>query len=1414
MTARLGGSGARAVLAGTGRHDPGSVLPPVPAVEETVTALRDALVGCGLRPGNITTLVDPAGPEPFLDAVIAAADDATDVLLVYYVGHGALSPDGALHLATRATVDLTKKAAYQALPFSEIHGVLMSCRARTVVVVLDCCFSGRAVNPVPSGALLASADRDEHALAPDGERYTAFSGELLAALNDGIPTAPGELRLQHVFDHLHRRIVRRGGPAPVLRIGNNAAELVLAPNRAYRPVTDPASGEQPGEGACPYRGLEPYTVEDEVLFAGRAALVEAVLRRLREGLSTGGLVVVSGPSGSGKSSLLAAGLIPAVRRGELGALATPPPQHILFTPGDDPLGALATALADWCSQDPAVVRAALPEAIARARNAAVLIVVDQFEELFTSAATEPERREFVAALDAAAAPGHPAATVVLGVRSDFIGHCAGFGALVSALESRTVVVGPMTTGELREAITEPAARTGYAPQPGLVEILLRDAGADPADANATGYHPGVLPLLSQALLRTWQGRTGATLTVDGYRAAGGVTGAVAATAEEVFGALAPQARDVARGLLLRMVRAGGDGPDTRRRLRRSDVAGPEARAVLAAFAEARLVTLDGPDVEITHEALIRSWPRLRSWMATDRAGRRAVQDLEVAAEQWRDAGEEAGRLYRGGRLAEARALLGTVPEQEISAAGREFLAASLRQRRRGARMRRILAGVLAVLTVVASTAAVLAIVRGDRLDRQLRAANAQSLAAASEAEAPGRPAFAARLALAAWRAEQSSPAARNALARRYLQLRSVDHVFDDLARRPITQLRSSGDGRMTMLLDDQGVTMVTGLLSGPVSTWRIPGADLRAALSADGRWLVTARTGKPIELWDLRGRTGPLPLAGSPEVTWTHGIHLAFASDGSRLLAAGGNDAFLWAVASRTRMPLPARPFGAPGLSGVEFTEDPDLVLVSHPSTELSEPDTLETRSLTDGRRVRGFPAGAVAAGRGRWVVTCVTASPGAAGGPLLTLRSAATGQPARRLWDPNCALAPIAGGDYLVPSATSSPSPGRQRVVSAATGAAYDLVLPPAADALRPVGADVPVEVIDRGGAPVALMAVGTTVLRLADVVRDWLPRPGDASPIGDGNQLVFRTTDTVEVLDRSSGRRLGRLVKDRAVRYNGSGWPLGFARKGVYWQVTDFVMPELTRNHDYPLPGADPGADLLIGSLAVTTVGATTMAAMVKDQLSTWNTVTGRMIAGPIAMSSTEEQRLRFVMDGGLVERPGHPDEFAVFAAGEPIQLWSAAQGKRLRTLAVTAGSEDIAFDDTGDRVVTRQAGAIEVWDVGTGRRIGEPITAPDVDALLGITADGYVVTGKAEVVSLWDPRRRVVSGTLDFGSGEAPVTLHGADRLAVDGTDLMPSVVPLSATTWFGELCRAFGTGFTAPERAALPDGADDVNPCTER
>ncbi|MGH8573065.1 MAG: helix-turn-helix domain-containing protein, partial [Gammaproteobacteria bacterium] len=326
----------------------------------------------------------------------------------------------------------------------------------------------------------------------------------------------------------------------------------------------PARGESDID-LCPYPGLAAFGPEQARWFFGRAQVTADLVARLDERLGGGGPLALVAPSGAGKSSLLAAGLIPALAGGAL-----PGSRNWLVvtaTPGAHPLAALVDRVVAVTGADPAVaaVVAGDPDRFATflnqevtdgkphkaPRSPRIVLIVDQFEEIFTECRQETERQAFVAALDSAA--HNAAALVVLGVRADFYGQCLGSRAVSAVLQGH-LPLEQMSAGQLREVITRPAQTEGRGLEPGLVELLLRDLGlTDDADADAAGYDPGALPLLAHALRTTWQQRDGQMLTVAGYRRTGGIRQALATTAERSYTRLTPAEQQVAQQVFLRLV---------------------------------------------------------------------------------------------------------------------------------------------------------------------------------------------------------------------------------------------------------------------------------------------------------------------------------------------------------------------------------------------------------------------------------------------------------------------------------------------------------------------------------------------------------------------------------------------------------------------------------------------------------------------------------------------------------------------------------------------------------------------------------------------------------------------------------------------------------------------------------------------
>ncbi|MGH3888895.1 MAG: caspase, EACC1-associated type, partial [Pseudonocardiaceae bacterium] len=542
----LTGAGVRILLVGTGAHTAGSELPDLPAVSATVTDLATTVVQrCGAQPDQVRTLLDPASPLVFGRELTAAAAHAEDVLVVCYLGHGLLDAHGELYLATQATDHLRDGLGYTALPYAALREELAKSRARSVIVLLDCCFSGRAIgSPYPAdldgfattrspgGYLLASAAPEELALAPVGERYTAFSGVLIRLLRDGDPAGPRELTLDHLYRCLDRALPEQGRSRPRRYAAGRTGELALAPNPAFQPPVLPS--KVPAEGICPYRGLKAYDVADARYFFGREALTTQLVTRLAEQLPDAGTLIVIGPSGSGKSSLLRAGLVPALDAGLPdipGSRAWP---RVMLTPGAHPITTLGSRLAPLAGDTAETLRARLAadpaelssvaDAVlsrhARGENATgrrLVLVVDQFEEVFTLCEDTQERQAFLDALSAAAAS---TALVVLGLRADFYAQCAAEPQLVEALQRNQLIVTPMSTDELHAAIEKPATQAGLALEPGLVTLMLRDLRTGNNAEHASGN--GGLPLLSHALFETWQQRDGDLLTLAGYAATGGI----------------------------------------------------------------------------------------------------------------------------------------------------------------------------------------------------------------------------------------------------------------------------------------------------------------------------------------------------------------------------------------------------------------------------------------------------------------------------------------------------------------------------------------------------------------------------------------------------------------------------------------------------------------------------------------------------------------------------------------------------------------------------------------------------------------------------------------------------------------------------------------------------------------------------
>ncbi|MEV0381753.1 helix-turn-helix domain-containing protein [Nonomuraea sp. NPDC050643] len=620
-------------------------------------------------------------------------------------------------------------------------------------------------------------------------------------------------------------------------------------------------------GPPPYRGLAAYQPDNAGWFFGRAGPTELLIGKVELlGERGGGLQLLVGPSGSGKSSLIGAGLIATLEMGTV------------HTPGARPMETLKGL------EGP-------------------LIVLDQFEELFTLCEDEEERRAFVAGVHALARDS----VVVLGLRSDFYTQALNHPELVAATRDQ-LALGPMDEDGLRAAIAEPARKAGLALEPGLTDLILRDLTLrDGAPA------AGALPLLSHALYATWRHGNGTTITIADYEAIGGIAGAIAVSADTACAELTEPQRALARRLLLQLVHVADDTADARRRVARHHL--PEgAEEVLDRFIAQRLLTADQETVEISHEALLTAWPLLVSWLKEDRAAVLAGRRLAADAAAWDREGRDPASLYQGTRLAAAQEW-STVTTHPPGALATEFLDAStelaLRQAlaaRAGARrLRRLVAG-LGVLLVLACLSGVAALNEAATASEQRDIALSRQVAHQASAVRAADPALAARLAQAAY-----------ALA-------------------PTTEARGG-------LLSAFGVPFNLRL-SGHTDYVH----DVEYAPS--GRILASASKDGTVRLWDVGTPHQPRPLAVLTGHIGEVGA-LAFTPDGRRL-ASGGDDGTvrLWDVA--TARPLLTLPAAGGAVYAVAFTPDGRLLASGGTKGEIVLSDAATGRPLTTLRGHQG----------------------------------------------------------------------------------------------------------------------------------------------------------------------------------------------------------------------------------------------------------------------------------------------------------------------------------------------------------------------------------------------------------------------------------------------------------------------------
>ena len=734
--------------------------------------------------------------------------------------------------------------------------------------------------------------------------------ELLWAHLEDDPPRPSERRsgLPERFDAV---IARALAKEPQGRY-SSCRELVEA---AARALGHSAGTSELTAARNPYKGLRPFEEADADEFFGRESLIETLLERLAD--PTGGrFLAVVGPSGSGKSSLLRAGLLPRLRQGAVvgseGWLIAQ------LVPGPDPFGDLTATLRsaaspndgvlDGLGEDPTALSRAV-ERLLPDDGSELLVFIDQFEELFTLAG-EDVRASLLASFTHAVSDPSGRLRLVIALRADFYDRPLRYREFGALLEAGQENVHPLSPAELEQAITRPAEAVGVALEPGLVADIVADVAEQPS----------ALPLLQYALTELFERRESGTLTAEAYARVGGVSGALAYRAEQLYGELDVAGREAARKLFTRLVALGEGRDDTRRRVRREEVeelggATPAIEGVIDAFGSQRLLSFDrdpmthSPTVEIAHEALLREWPRLKAWFDEDRDGLRLLRHLSEAALAWQKLDRDPGELYRGARLENALAWADAHPD-DLHPREREFLDRArarrdederaardqAEQRIRQNRRLRVALGVVAVGLVGALIAGVLAVrARNDEADARFEAETGR-LVAESASILPKNRRLALLLAAEAHRRDpsvESLGALQRALTGSlgFLGYLGPGRIYEEVAF-------SDGDSRLVGV-SPQGIDVYDLAESRLLSRIELATPPSAAAVSAGGR-LAAVATNSVVRVYDLAaGPERRQSFALSAPVT-----ALTFSPRLDRL-ASGAADGtvVIWDLSSGTRDP-------------------------------------------------------------------------------------------------------------------------------------------------------------------------------------------------------------------------------------------------------------------------------------------------------------------------------------------------------------------------------------------------------------------------------------------------------------------------------------------------------------------------------
>jgi WD40 repeat protein/DNA-binding SARP family transcriptional activator len=1224
---------------------------------------------------------------------------------------------------------------------------------------------------------------------------------------------------------------------PHLRFGD-APSVAAAFRQAIGAHTAEPTRTPALEAANPYKGLQAFDEPDAPDFFGREKMTDRLVARLAEDVDRSRLLALVGPSGSGKSSLVRAGLLPALRRG-----AVPGSEAWFVTglvPGARPFEELETALlrvaidppaslAEQLQRDEMGLLCAVGQILPSDDSTELVLVVDQLEELFTLTGRESERSAFLAALTTATTNPESRLRVIVTLRADFYDRPLldrRFGPLLAA---RTEAITPLTPDELERAIVGPADRVGVSLDPSLVAEMVADVA----------HQPGALPLLQYSLTELFARRRGRTMTSAAYHELGGVSGALAARAEELFTALDGEGREACRQMFLRLVTPGEGTEDTRRRVPRAELDALEVgrgsmEFAIGAFGKHRLLSFDRdqltrePTVELAHEALIGAWARLREWIDEGREDLRAHRRLVAGTDEWLASGRAAGFLATGARL---ERLSSWVSETRLALGGseREYVEESLQRHeeeaaverarvehersleRRSVRRMRALVAVLATASLVAAALTVVAVNQRGRAERVSRFATARELAGAAMTNIDVDADRSLLLALQAVETTRGPdgtvvPEAEEAL---HAALQAHRLLFSVPG---VEHLDFSPDGTQLVTGGEDGAIHTHDTATGrPLLTIQDPEAvdgmvaqhDVR--FSPDGALIASSSGG----LWDAASgeQVKALPFGGPASFSIPFSPDARFVA--SQDEAAGGTA--VWDVETGERVNglegygyLAFAPDGRRLLIADNYQRDPELGWVAGYVVDWRHADGTDRVVLLG--HERASTTGAAWSPDGSMVATS---------GPTEVL-----------VWDPNTAerqFTLTADADFT--SLAFSPD-SRRIATGMSDGTAIVWTLSPdgAKPALTVAGHET--RVGDVGFSPDG-RRLATTGLdgaaKIWDVTlegsREWLSVPGTQgvaySP--DGRFLAASTSDEevpvpfeaapgeAHLYEANGGRRIatfrGHQDEIIALEFDPSGTRLASAAQDGTARIWDVAgeRPPLTLTEEIP---GEPGALTPVVDVAFSPDGETVATTTAQRGLiRTWDAATGARrltLKDGSGNPVPGNYEIEFSPDGTLVAAP----------SGDTVYVWDSDTGGLVARLPHSSEAVDLKFTpDRGHLITESTDGTLRIWDtktwdeersVAAGFGQAQIVLSPQGDRLATLSEDG--------TIRLWDPetleeRQVIATGVGDRGSGPDALAFNpDGSRLAVnvggvvtvyalDVDDLVRLARQRLTRSWTEDECRTY-------------------------